>query len=411
MTYRRSPGLIAIGLLAAVAAPVRAQTSESGTVDAVRGTIQGSTRYIGLGGAFVAIADDIEGVPINPASAAVRLPYSWKAFGFAFGVDVSVSTWLPKNDLYNAPDSEGSSESGSLFGSLGFLFNYRHAGFGLTAQAANNEVSQGAQGVSSKLSANFGLMHTVAAYGFLDGQLQLGAGLRIVGFSFDGSEKRTPLTAGVGAVAGVILKPKGRQFRIGVDFQQAIDAKVSSMSGAPPVNVEVPWTAALGFAYQFGTRKLNPSFVTVDERARRNTEGREPTKDELKQAARELFAEYQEKQTWYLLLSTELALIEGGGNMTLGGSLAVDRPLISPRLGLETEVVPRWLRLRAGSYLELATMEGADARLHGTVGADIKLFAWSVFGLVAPFNYWQLSLAADGADSYLNTSFSIGFWH
>jgi len=28
-----------------------------------------------------------------------------------------------------------------------------------------------------------------------------------------------------------------------------------------------------------------------------------------------------------------------------------------------------------------------------------------------PFDYFQLSLAADAARSYLNTSLSIGFWH
>ena len=74
-------------------------------------------------------------------------------------------------------------------------------------------------------------------------------------------------------------------------------------------------------------------------------------------------------------------------------------------------MVPRWLRLRAGSYLELATTEQGSARLHGTGGVDVKLFEWNVFGLVSPFDYWQLSLAADGAKQYLNTSFSIGFWH
>ena len=80
-------------------------------------------------------------------------------------------------------------------------------------------------------------------------------------------------------------------------------------------------------------------------------------------------------------------------------------------MGLESEVVPRQLRVRAGSYLELAAVEGGDARVHATGGVDIKLFRWDVFGLVKPFDYWQLSLAADGASSYLNTSFSVGFWH
>jgi hypothetical protein len=49
--------------------------------------------------------------------------------------------------------------------------------------------------------------------------------------------------------------------------------------------------------------------------------------------------------------------------------------------------------------------------LHGTLGGDIKLFRWGVFGLVHPFDWWQLSIAADVAQAYLNTSFSVGFWH
>jgi hypothetical protein len=173
----------------------------------------------------------------------------------------------------------------------------------------------------------------------------------------------------------------------------------------------VPWTAAVGFAYQFGGRQLNPPFVTALERARRNTPCRAPTPADEKKAAAELFEEYERSRARYLLVSAELALIEGGGDLALGARLAIDSPLVSPRLGLESEVVPSYLRLRTGTYVELATTPGADARLHGTGGVDIKLFRWNVFGLVHPFDYWQLSLAADGARSYLNTSFSIGFWH
>jgi len=49
--------------------------------------------------------------------------------------------------------------------------------------------------------------------------------------------------------------------------------------------------------------------------------------------------------------------------------------------------------------------------VHGTGGCDIKLFRWNIFGLLDRFDYWQLSLGADAARQYLNTSFSIGFWH
>lgn len=409
---RRPLAVLALALVSVVAPHAHAQTeAEPTTVNAVRGTIKGSTRYIGLGGAFVAIADDTEGVSINPASAAVRLPYSWSAFSFGFGVDFSIASWLPKNDIYNAPDSGSSSKGGSLFGSLALLVNYRHAGFGLSAEAEQNALSQNEQGVSTKLTASFGLIHTVAAYGYFDGQLQLGAGLRMLGFSFDGSESDGPLTAGLGYTAGFIVKPKARQFRVGVAIEQPINAELPGEDGAAPVTVHVPWTAALGFAYQFGTRRLNPAFVTVSDRARQNARGREPSPDDIEKAEQELLDEYLKGQTWYLLVSTELALTQGGGDAALGAFLAVDHPLVSPRLGLESEVVPRYLRVRAGSYLELAATEEGSARLHGTGGVDIKLFRWDVFGLVHPFDYWQLSLAADGAKSYLNTSFSIGFWH
>jgi hypothetical protein len=401
----------------AVAFRARAQASvEPSTIDAVRGTIKGSTRYIGLAGAFVAIADDTEGVAINPASVAVRLPYSWDDISFAFGIDFSVAAWLPKNKLYNEPEGDQASKSKSLFGSVAVLTNYRHVGFGVAAEAEQNAVSRKAQGVSTKLTANFGLMHTNVAYGYFGGQLQLGAGLRIVGTSFDASQfdgvKNVGLaTAGVGYAAGLIIKPIGAPFRLGGAIEQPINAELEGDAHSAPVTLHVPWTTTMGLAYQFGARKLNPRFVTVAERARKIAGGRHPTAEDERRAAKELYDEYEKDQTWYLLVTSELALIEGGGEIALGKFTAIDRPLYSPRIGFESEVVPRWLRGRTGSYLELPATEEGSARLHGTIGFDVKTFEWDVFGLIHPFDYWQLSLAADVAKSYLNTSFSIGFWH
>lgn len=411
---RGAAAALVFALLSAVSTRARAQegAEEPKTIDTVRGTIRGSTRYIGLGGAFVAIADDTQGVAINPASAAVRMPYSWDPFDYSFGIDLGIATWLPKNDVYNAPRSSGSSNGGSLFGSFAILTNYRHAGLGFAAEAEQNAASHKAQqGFSTKLTANFGLMRPALAYGYFDGQLLLGAGLRVLGFSFGGNKGSVPLTAGIGYTAGFIVKPKGQQYRVGVAIEQPINAEVASDDGTAPTMVHVPWTAALGVAYQFGKRKLNPSFVTARDRARKNAAGREPSEEDVKTAKKELFDEYQRDQTWYLLLSTELALIQGSGDVALGGTEALNRTLVSPRVGIETEVVPRWLRLRAGSYLELATTAEGHSRLHATGGVDIKLFEWNMFGLIGPFDYWQLSLAGDGATAYLNTSFSIGFWH
>src|SRR6476620_9349777 len=105
---RSTAEVLVCAFLSAFATRARAQSEmeQPRAVDTVRGTIRGSTRYIGLAGAFVAIADDTEGVAINPASSAVRLPYSWSDWDYGFGVDVAVGAWLPKNDIYNQQNDD-----------------------------------------------------------------------------------------------------------------------------------------------------------------------------------------------------------------------------------------------------------------------------------------------------------------
>lgn len=402
--------LLALGL----ATRAWAQSSVTpSSIDAVRGSISGGTRYVGLAGAFVAVADDTEGVPSNPASVAVRMPYSWHALDYGVGADFAIGSWLPKNDIYNQPDRDSTgSKSSTLIGSLGAIVYYRHLGFGVAAEARRNEASRSdrAQGVGVDLAANFGTVHASLAYGFLDGQLQLGAGPRLVGLSFDGGKSAGPLAAGVGYEAGVIIKPTGLQYRVGLAFKSAVEATLAD-AGTQPTSARVPWEVAFGFAYQLGKRLLNPSFVSTGDRVRRNGRGREPTAEDVRGAERELYDEYQKRQRWYLLVSSELSLIEGGGSVGLSDRAARGRPIVSPRLGVESEVLPHYLRLRAGSYYEPGRAAGASSRLHGTGGLDVKLFRFGLFGLLEPFDYWQLSLAVDAARSYLNTSFSLGFWY
>lgn len=418
-------GLVSVASVTALcsfATPTRAQTepnepSKSQTLDSARGPITGSTRRIGLGGAFVAIAEGTEGIAINPASTAVRLPYSFTDWSTSFGITVAVGAWLPKNDVYNQGDTASGDQtkadkSTALFGSLAFQLNYRHFGLGLSAEAQRNAASRADQtpGIDTSFAANFGTVHLNTAYGFLDGQLLLGAGPRVIGMSFDRSGSSGVLgTAGVGYEAGVIVKPIEQRYRLAAAVKSPIDARLSS--DAAGGTVHVPWEVALGLAYQFGPKALNPPLVTASEVARRNTRHGEPTDAELEQAERRLFNRYQERQRWYLLVSGELSVIQGGGPVGLSGQTALDRPVISPRLGLESEVIPHHLRLRAGSYYEPALIAGTQSRIHGAGGFDVKLFRWSVFGLLDPFDYWQLSIGADGARSYLNTAFSIGIWH
>jgi hypothetical protein len=409
---------------ALISAPALAQDTAPqapGTIDAGKGPIAGSTRFIGLGGAFVAIADDTEGVAINPASSAVRLPYSWSAWDYGFGIDFSIGAWLPKNDFYNQSGTAQNSTSTALFGSVGGDVYYRHLGLGVAAEAERNAATRQdqVQGVSRNFAANFGLVHASLAYGFFDGQLLLGLGPRVVGLSFDRQSSGGILSsAGMGYEAGVIVKPQTAQYRAGVAVKSPIDAKLPTEPGVPTSTVHVPWQVALGFAYQFGRPPLNPPLVVAADLARKNVNGREPTPSEIQATEDSLFESYEARERFYLLVSTELSLIQGGGDNTAltqfgteTGPPTIGGAIVSPRLGLESEVIPHYLKLRAGSYYEQPLVDGARFRVHGTGGLDVRLFRWNVFGLIHRFDIWQLSLAADAARSYLNTAVSIGFWH
>src|SRR6185295_10062178 len=67
--------------------------------------------------------------------------------------------------------------------------------------------------------------------------------------------------------------------------------------------------------------------------------------------------------------------------------------VFSPRFGAETEVMPYRLKVRAGSYIEPTRFETSHSRVHGTVGFDLKLVPWNVFGLFDEDTEWRLSTA------------------
>ena len=94
-------------------------------------------------------------------------------------------------------------------------------------------------------------------------------------------------------------------------------------------------------------------------------------------------------------------------------SLPASRWYFSPRLGIESEVVPEWLKLRGGTYVEPTRFshEDARARLHGTLGFDLKVFPWTVFGLFHEGTEWRVGGSLDAAVRYLGWGVSIGVWH
>ena len=133
-----------------------------------------------------------------------------------------------------------------------------------------------------------------------------------------------------------------------------------------------------------------------------------------------LRARYQALSRRYLLVATSLH-VTGPLVDAVGVESFLERTVqrsggattYSPRLGVESEVVPRWLVLRAGTYYEPTRFFGRDsaARVHGTFGADLKLLKWKVFGLVREGTFWRATGSVDYAARYLSFGAGLGIWH
>jgi hypothetical protein len=83
---------------------------------------------------------------------------------------------------------------------------------------------------------------------------------------------------------------------------------------------------------------------------------------------------------------------------------------VGVRFGAEGEPIENRLKLRVGSYLEPSRFAAGNARLHATLGSDVKLFSWDVFGIIDPIEL-RVGAAVDVAVRYINYGISVGIWN
>lgn len=246
------------------------------------------------------------------------------------------------------------------------------------------------------------------------------------------------------------------------DFVTAEGHRAVGPRDAPfllPDRVELPWELELGAAVELGSRPFNrvrpdASFVEdalragVDERRfKRASEYeatlsklapklREARRKELERAEEELQegeereleqkldqlreAQRAEANLWsrgQVMLLTSVVItgntVEGVDIADGLGQVRVTSGngiVFSPRLALETEVVPRWFTARGGVYMEPGRIDGSDPRAHLTLGADVRLFKFNPFGLFGD-DPWRIRVANDFAPRYFNYGLSIGKYH
>lgn len=299
-------------------------------------------------------------------------------------------------------------------------------------------------------------------------------GLDIVNRVAQGSQRTSFSTAGVGPEAGVLWRPNDEQYRIGAALYGAVTTNASPTGDSQlpvggetlylPKEVTLPWAVNLGFSLMLGPRPFNPRWydpsrlldpvrqeVSAHERQRvaRRSEAesraradggnvqaaldavdaelaQERALDALKleRMRRRIDRQLREREARlsrrYVLITTSV-LVSGPSTDAVGIesflSRRVDRfglsTVVSPRIGVESEVVPQLLKLSAGSYIEPTRSSGNPHRFrtHGTLGTEIDVLPWTVFGLFDDGTRWRVAGSIDLSREYLGWGVSIGVWH
>lgn len=375
--------------LAMFAAPsgVFAQTNQS--LEFTNGPVIASNRLIGLGGAFVSIAEGADSYLLNPASFAVRHRYAKDEF---FDWDFSLY-WLDE-----IPNRESSPEVGLNPGAvdasayLGAGFGLHFGDFGLGFHVYNKEFAFTAQnGEELQLVQTYavvGIGYTIRA---IDLSLGIGATPATVSLQTSSLEDILRLE-GTGYSAGAQWAPTHQPYRIGAAFTTPVFATEETLK--PPEGSEygavsgmnVPSRIALGASWMGWERIYNPESTRGDVPGTPRSDGRR-----------------------YVLVSADLSMELPTQDSISPVSFIENQPEASgrevsftPRLGIESEFLANRLVARAGTYWEPSRVASHSGRLHGTFGGDLR---------VSVFWDWRLNFAVDFAPRYANFGLGIGFWH
>ncbi|GAC1353923.1 MAG: hypothetical protein NVSMB47_07080 [Polyangiales bacterium] len=444
-------------------------------LDLVTGPVLASSRAVSLGGAYQAIGGGLAGYTSNAAAPAVRDPWSHDWFGWDVDASITFPTAFRNIDFENRGAKNDFTYKNFYFLTLGGNLQLGAWGFGFFSDLQLYNLSPGAGANDASFQATVSKTHVLLARQLFDGNLVVGVGARLVGFNIGrtggGQPSATVVSlSGAAPELGLLWRPAEQPFRIGATYRARV-AGNPSPDNAPSVNgsiipqhANLPWELDAGFAVQAGSLPLNDPWINPHDveadlrgsirraRARRVRErtdaldvlsgdARRSKERELDAAEaatrkhedqdltefRDAFhaqrkARYEAFDRNFLLFSLGLLVVgptDDGVSLESFFSQKVARSgrltTYSPRAGLESEVVPGYLRARIGGYVE-PTRFGSEPdarafRQHVTAGLDVYLFRWTAFGLLDDGTAWRLTTAVDVAPRYQNYGLSVGIWH
>jgi hypothetical protein len=236
----------------------------------------------GVGGAYVAVAEDTEGAAVNSAAPAVRDPYSSSWFDYDVSIGASAPGAFLRADFDNHGDFANlpTPRAGDFFDlNLGLTLQFGGLGVAGTGDLQQFSLTTPAAGTPG-LTMQVGRWKALGAYGMFDGQLVIGGGARVVTMQILADTGGTLLTmTGAAPEAGVLVMPTGRPWRLGAAVRAPVSGGVfgsgnvtvdasGTRSAGPfvlPSRVVMPWELEAGLAYQLGPRPLNPGWLNPHE--------------------------------------------------------------------------------------------------------------------------------------------------
>jgi hypothetical protein len=452
-------GLVALGLArpAGAAGPLGPEgtpirTSAYG-VDFFQGPVLATTRITGLAGAFTAIAEGTEGIAWNPTAASMRPAYSTTRDDYDLTLGVTLPASVRDTDFDNDGHS-GFAYDSFVWATFGGLLQHGALGLGVIASFQNYElelpgepflIPGSGEGIESVIIRML-RFDPVVSYAALDEQLHVGVGLRVASFfgvgapaatEADQAERMLMSANTAGLQSGVLWAPHGTSVRVGFTGRTPV-VPLGKVEGRIPPNaegdrvvgtmylpnrLELPWELEAGVAVQLWKRHLNLRWADEDQVP---AEEAEPHRRTLKNGQREppwrgarrlLKARHAALPRERVLLSTSVLLSGPVKNavgvesmLTQSVHRSGERTALTVRAGVEAEVIPTWLVLRGGSYLEPTRFRSGSARVHGTGGFDVRVLESEVFGLYDEGTRFRISGAVDAARDYFGWSIGAGLF-
>lgn len=435
-------------------------TTSSYALDFFQGPVLASTRITSLAGATAAVAEGVDGMYSNPAAPAVRVPWSYTKIDYDLSAGLTLPSTLSKTDFDNN-GTPGFAYRNFVFVNLGATLQAGPFGVGLTFDASTYRLDDDRSARARALSVDVGRFRLAVAYALARGELVFGASVRTGALELNSlgerAESLAALSAGAGVEAGAIYAPFALPtWRFGLAVRSAVVTKLDPQEDGPgpdaqgdrvvaglyvPDRLVQPWELEAGVAFQPFGRALNLPWDDPNEEAKALVEAlrarqaarraRGEVEDPAQRGREEALVRgaraavkairrkaYESLPRRRLLLLASL-LTSGRVKQAVGFESflvqAVDRSgervTFTPRFGVEAEVVPHLLQVRAGTYLEPSRFRQGSSRLHGTGGLELRLFPWTVFGLWDEGTYWRASGFVDGARDYVSFGLSAGVWH